>query len=394
MKIVEVLLSLVQGDIAGGVAHREPIGKPLDCFPEFRRGRGIGPATSKPRRLKQWFLRIETDEGPYGEFGPVPEGVALLVRDQLARYVKGRDPLDIATVHGMLVRGCAHARSGLLRHAIGVVDCALWDLRGRALNRPAADWDGKAVRRRVPVYAQLKGLSQHPEYLEKELREVLAEGYRALKVFLNHGPWDGAAGVEYNRRVVETVRAIVGPEVRIAVDAWQSWDYEFAAQMVRALTPLDMAWLEEPLPTDDFAGYAALRRLGGVPIAAGEHLGNPLEFRNFLSAGCVDIVQPDVVWCGGLTDFFAIVEVAQSFGVPVYPHVSWLHPTLHAAARVSEGVVPMMEYPFFPDQFDAVALLRQVPRAVGGEVELPDVPGLGMDPDTCRTAVASQPICA
>jgi L-alanine-DL-glutamate epimerase-like enolase superfamily enzyme len=120
---------------------------------------------------------------------------------------------------------------------------------------------------------------------------------------------------------VAAVREIIGPRRLLMIDANQLWDLPAARRAVRALAPYDIFWLEEPLPAEDFRGYAALRQAIDIPLAAGESLYTEAQFRELLLAGAIDFIQPNVCRVGGITPFLRIARLARQFSIPVMPHL-------------------------------------------------------------------------
>lgn len=383
MKITGVNFVRVQGTVpAGEVMHREPLGSPLDEMGPRPRIRGVVPRVSQhPRKVDQLFLRLQTDAHLVGQIGPVSPDIAVLIETHLVKRILGVTFDDPARLWDLMYRGSPHGRSGLLLHAISIVDCAVWDLLGKAHGKPVWRLLGEAMRPVVAAYAQTKGLSHHPEHLPRQIHALVDAGWTRLKLFLNHGPCDGEAGVEANVAVVKLAKDVVGSEVQIAVDAWRCWNFDFALRMARALEPLGIAWIEEPLMPELIEDYAELRRRSPVPIAAGEHHYGRWEYQTLLMAGAVDILQPDVTWCGGLTEFQRIAANAAAVGVAVYPHTHLLAPSVHAVAAGPAAASALVEFPVFADRFDAQHFLRHPVVASKGEIKLPSAPGLGMELD-------------
>ncbi|GAA2459771.1 mandelate racemase/muconate lactonizing enzyme family protein [Actinomadura vinacea] len=203
-------------------------------------------------------------------------------------------------------------RGGLVTTALAAVDLALWDLRAAEHGLT-----GTLGRRRdaVPVYGS--GVNRHYsiEELVAQAERWAAQGRTAAKIKV--GLDDLGADVER----VAAVRAVLGPDARLMVDANQLWDLPRALRAIEALAPYDLYWVEEPLPAADVGAYARLRASVDVPIALGENTYTTYQFRDLLAVGACDIVQPNVVRVGGVTPFLRIVELARTFDVPAYPHL-------------------------------------------------------------------------
>jgi L-rhamnonate dehydratase len=393
MKIADVRVVEVTGRARyTGLHHAESIGSPLHAFAEGRARRaprGLPPVDPGPREapLRQLFLEIESDDGHVGRCGPLapaPDELAFLLLRRHAPDLRGRDPRAIAEIEAWLLASFAHGRTGLGAIARSAIDLALWDLRGIAEGQPVWRLLGAADHGPLPAYAALKGVSQHPAALAAVAREQVARGFRLLKVYCNHGPWDGDAGLEHNENLARTLRDAVGPEVGLAFDCWQSWDVPFTRKMLRRIERFGPAWLEEPLPDREFAAYAALRRETRVPLALGEHLYCAEEFAAALDAGAADFLQPDVCWAGGLTAAARLVSLAAARHVPLLFHTHALKPTVAAVALGRPAICPWIEWPAIPEQYPNEHFLASPTSLQGGAVALPTTPGLDMELDPAR----------
>ena len=218
---------------------------------------------------------------------------------------------------------------------------------------------------------------------EHSLAWFLELGFKAVKVFLRHGPESGLEGLRRDEELVARAREQVGPDVELMVDAWMSLDVEYAVRLAEALRPYRVKWLEDALLPEDLDGYARLRqRLPGVTLASGEHWYTIHPFAQAASQGLVDILQPDALWCGGITASVRICHLAEAYGLTVvghagmnYPygqHLALAMPAIHWGER-SEGVAP----PGVPLE-EMVALPGTVPIK-DGYVRPTDAPGFGIE---------------
>jgi L-alanine-DL-glutamate epimerase-like enolase superfamily enzyme len=333
-----------------------------------------------PRTKQEATLVIvHTDEGLEG----YASGDALPDRELLERLLVGVDPLRTELVHELCETvDLHHGRPW-------TVEAAVWDLVGRALDTPCWQLLGGRSER-------LLAYASNAELLPAEQRvsRVLAlrdAGIRAVKLRFHHTDWrqDVAA--------VEAVRDAVGPELELLVDANQGWrmpgdleprwDVATAAQCARALEPLGVYWLEEPLRTDDVEGYRALRGRTDLRLAAGEMVRSPQEARDLVVHGGVDVIQTDVVLAGGFVGCRRVAALAALHGRAWSPH-TWsngygLVVNLHLALAVS--TCPFVEVPFDPPGLPAERrdwlLPEPVPIAGDGTIAPPGGPGLGVTPD-------------
>jgi L-alanine-DL-glutamate epimerase-like enolase superfamily enzyme len=222
---------------------------------------------------------------------------------------------------------------GITTLAMAAIDIALWDLRGKAAGLSLPDLIGRQ-RDRVPAYAS--GVNRHLtlEELTERTSQQVAAGHTRFK--LKVGLPDLATDLER----VAAVRRVIGPQRLLMVDANQLWDLPAARRAARALSAYDIFWLEEPLPAEDFRGYADLRRSIDIPVAAGECLYTESQFRELLLAGGIDFVQPNVCRVGGITPFLRIARLARQFSVPVMPH---LLPDISGQLAMSLPLQPFVE---------------------------------------------------
>jgi L-alanine-DL-glutamate epimerase-like enolase superfamily enzyme len=348
---------------------------------------------------------VALDPPFHAAWDPVPrarsEAALVIVRadDGTAGYASGDELPDAALLQRLLV-GLDPRRTEVVRELCETVDfhggrpwiveVAVWDLAARALGEPL--WRLLGGRsERLLAYASSGELVEPAERARRALalRDV---GVRAVKIRFHHADWrDDLA-------VVEAVRDAVGGDVELMVDAnhgWRMagdrerpWDVADAIQCARALEPLGVYWLEEPLPTTDVEGYARLRAGTSLRIAAGEMVRSLHEARELVLRGGVDVVQPDVVLAGGMAGCRRIAALADLCGRMFTPH-TWsnglgLVANLHIALAVS--TCPYVEVPLDPpgwsaDRRDWLLGGPVVAIAADGSVTPPPGPGLGVTPD-------------
>lgn len=203
---------------------------------------------------------------------------------------------------------------GLTTMAMAALDIALWDARGKALDRSLVDLLGRR-RHSVPVYGSGVNLHYPLDELVDQARRWVAAGCSAVKIKV------GRDDLDEDVERVAAVRAVIGDRRRLMVDANQRWDLPTAVRAVRRLAAYDPAWVEEPLLSDDVPAYARLRASVDIPVACGENAYTVHQFRDLLVAGACDVTQPNIVRVGGITPFRRIADLAATFGVPVMPHL-------------------------------------------------------------------------
>jgi L-alanine-DL-glutamate epimerase-like enolase superfamily enzyme len=261
--------------------------------------------------------------------------------------------------------------------AVSAIDCALWDLKGKAWGQPVYRLLGGPTRPAVPAYASMLGFSVEPEQAAATALEYAAMGFRAQKWFFRHGPADGEAGKARNLAMATAVRAAVGPEYTLMFDAFMGWDAIYAVEMVRALEPVRPFWMEEPVPPERVGALRKIRQSAAVPVATGEHIYTRWQTKELLVNEAVDFLQNDPDWTGGITELTKVVALASSFEVPVVAHGHSLLPALHVAGAQSPSAVPFVEF-LIRYQEVKQCLHTPIRRPENGAIALPQEPGLGL----------------
>ena len=332
-------------------------------------------------------VEVTTDAGVTGmgfanappRMGPI---IAQLVDGVLGPAAIGADPRLTAELWRRLQGETIPRRGGdgIARYAIAALDMAFWDIRGKAADQPVSALLGEQ-RRLVPTYANC---AHHmaPDALAERAASYVAKGHRALKI-------RGTRGYVTPREATERVRSVreaIGPDVRLMVDVNGSWDVDTAVQQLKAWEPYDVYWLEEPVPPQDIPGYARVRaRAGSTYIVGGEQHVGLAEFRTLVEDGGVDIVQPNAMITGGITDWLRIHAYATSMNVPVSP---WNLQNVHIHLAAGLPNVMWIEY-FMADNallefqtqlFAGVAFAEEVTED-GVFLVAPTAPGLGLGLD-------------
>jgi L-rhamnonate dehydratase len=349
-----------------------------------------------PQARRKWMgpvgdviVEVETDEGIIGiGHGNWATGaIKTIIDETLSKLVIGEDPRQREKLWDILYRATIpFGRKGAAIEAISAIDLALWDIAGKEADKPVYELLGGPVTDEIPCYAS----NLHPvdyDKLEQEALDYAEKGFDAMKLRFRYGPDAGRQGMKKNEKIVETVRNAVGDEIEIAGDAYMGWSVKYATKMVKRLEPYDMAWVEEPVIPDDIDGYAEVREAAPMPISGGEHEFTRWGHKELLEREAVDILQPDVHRCGGLTELQRIDAMASARDVPVIPH-SGTNPHLHFIAASTNA--PMAEYfpipEWYRDQEDedsdstyADAIYANPPQANDGTIPLPDSVGLSTE---------------
>jgi D-galactarolactone cycloisomerase len=358
-----------------------PLVYPLDD------GMGYGSARGTVTQRTSTLVRVETADGEVGwgeSFGP-PRTMATLIDELLADVVVGMDPWDVETLCDRNYAGLYHFGSrGLIQSGISGIDVALWDLIGRSTGTAVSRLLGGRSRDRVTPYASTMYITEWGQSPAEPIEDAAAEGFEAAKIKIGRG-------IEDDVERVRTAREILGDDAALMVDCNGNYRSTQARRLAAAIEPYDVAWIEEPLPPEDVSGYRELRESVSVPLAAGEASYGRFEFRDLMEDRAIDVVQPDVCKCGGLSEARFVGKLATTENVAVSPHV-WTGAIGLAASLQFAGT--LSSYPHatnVPDPF-----LFEVDRAdnalreelltdpldvTGGELSIPDEPGLGVTPD-------------
>lgn len=342
-------------------------------------------------RRSATLVEVATDSGLTGWGEAFAQGLeppqiaAAVIEHALRPLVLGANPLDIEVLwHRMYHQTRDYGRKGSVIAAISAVDIALWDLAGRHYGEPVHRLLGGAFRDRVQPYAtgfyRLRGQGEAPRLADEALAHFEA-GFRLMKVKLGYGVDDDIAVIR------AVARAIEGRGVTLMVDTNHAYGRAEALRLGYVLDELDLRWYEEPVAPEDIDGYCELRARLRTPIAGGENEHTLHGFRELLGRHAVDIAQPDVGSCGGLTAARHIVALAQANGIEVNPHV-WgsavaqaasLH--LIAALPVAHHSVfarpPVLEYDRSSHPFRRELVTEPIEMA-DGAVPVPQGPGLGI----------------
>ncbi|MDQ3161804.1 MAG: mandelate racemase/muconate lactonizing enzyme family protein [Actinomycetota bacterium] len=336
-------------------------------------------------------ILVHTDEGitGIGEVDSAPDAVQALVQQRgshavatsLRDILVGQDPLDVEGLWDRMYRGVIYVgRRGIAIHAISGIDIALWDLKGKALGKPVCELLGEPVRDRVRAYASMLMPDTTEETAERvgALRE---QGFTAVK--LGWGPL--GQDPEHDVRLAASAKEAGGDGVEIMIDAGLGYvaDAATAIGVARELEQLGVFWLEEPFEPDEYEAYAELADAVELPIAAGEQDATRWGFRELIERGHVDLIQPDVTRCGGITETMRIAQLAHERGVGTVPH-AWKSGIIKAASLHVNAVLPealFQEYCVAETEINTKLTRQRLLLEPDGCVAVPTAPGLGIDLD-------------
>lgn len=335
-------------------------------------GTGVGIMPTAWKSLEFALIRLEDELGNVGwgeGFGYFTVDATKAIIDRLILpSLIGQTIEDIAAWNQQTQRSIhMFGRYGITIFAIGGVDMALWDLAAKRAGKPLYQLLGSGIRREIPFYASMV------RYGTKELasdvcQQVIDAGFNSIKLH------------EIDLDIIEACRAVAGPEKNICVDVNCAWSPEFVQQHQARLEAIGLTWLEEPVyPPEDFKSLSSLRG-GALKISAGENWTTAFQFKQALEAGAVDILQPSVTKVGGISEFQAIIRLAEQYSATLMPHSPYFGPgffaSLHLAA--AHDSVEALEYNFVKPE----AWLAEVEaHRHGDHIQVPQKAGLGFTPN-------------
>lgn len=337
------------------------------------------------------LVRIKTDNGLIG-WGEAfaqglepPEIAAAAITYAFKPLVLGGNPLDTSVLwHKMYAHSRDYGRKGSVVSAISAIDTALWDIAGQFYSQPIYQLLGGAQRHSVQPYAtgfyRTTGQNEASR-LAQEACEHRDAGFRAMKVKLGFGLRDDIA-------VMQAIHdALDDNDIELMVDTNHAYGRSEALQLGKALESFNIRWYEEPVVPEDIDGYKELRSNLNVPIAGGENEHTAYGFNQLFKHAALDIAQPDIGSCGGITAMRDIAAMAYANGVQVNPHV-WGAAVAQAASLQVIAALPVTNHSLFPTEpileYDRSAhpfrqqLVTTPWQIENGRVDIPSGPGLGI----------------
>jgi L-alanine-DL-glutamate epimerase-like enolase superfamily enzyme len=320
------------------------------------------------------LIRITTDSGleGLGAAYSYPDLVRIIIEKHIKPHLLGSDPLEIEALWEKMYQLTRwYGRKGVAISALGGLDIAFWDLRGKASGQPLYKLLG-GERNALPAYASGLFWQDDVSLLEKEAARHRNRGFRRVKMRLGRSE-------AYDMAAVEAARRGIASDGEVIVDGSHRFTLESAERMGKFLAAQKVFWFEEPFPPEDIDNYVALRPRLSIPLAAGENDFGVQGFRELLRAKALDIVQPDASRAGGITESMHIGRMAGQVGVRVAPH-TWsdavaLIANAHVVAALPNSVTVEIDQtgnPFIED------LLEEPLRIKDGLLYLSDEPGLGV----------------
>ena len=285
----------------------DEVANPMSRYPHVK--------PMRPLWFPKWegvWCKITLEDGTVG-YGGTGHGrvTAAVIEDHLGPQLVGQDVMAGDRLADMMFRMTQlYGSAGLASYAVSAVDIAAWDARGKLLDKPVYELLGGPQKEKIFCYATGNDVDWYQEL-----------GFRAFKLACPYGPADGLDGLRKNVEFIAKTREQIGDECELMLDCWMAFDVEYTVRLAEAIRPYRLKWMEEYLIPDDHDGHVAVRnRIPWQGLATGEHWYTTLPFQWATANRVVDIIQPDINWCGGITVAQKAAAAAQANGVSVILH--------------------------------------------------------------------------
>ena len=344
------------------------VANPMSKYPRYKRYR-----SSWMPKWENLFVKVTAEDGTWG-LGQTSYGrpVAAIIDDHFVRMLVSEDCFAVERIWDMMFRlSKPYGSLGLTSCAMSGVDLALWDLIGKIKNQPVYELLGGPVRDKLFAYTTGNDTDWQIEL-----------GFKAVKLACPYGPVDGLWGLKENEKLVAKTRELVGDDVEIMLDCYMAFDVDYTIRLAQRLKPYRLKWIEEFLIPEDIDGHVRVRNaVNWVSLAGGEHLYTRWPFKQIIEKGCLDIIQPDIFWVGGITECVKICHMADAAGLTVIFHGGGGNQYgLHLSAAMPN--TPWVEY-FLPS---APGVPLEESKSIKGEsipedsyITPNDGPGFGLE---------------
>ena len=332
------------------------------------------------------IVKITCSDGTYGwGEGYGPANILESGIEFLKAQVLGENPLHNEVIWNKMYRKTLDfARRGVLVASMSAIDIAIWDIKGKLLNQSVGSLLGGVQRKYVVPYATGMYFTEKDNLtkdFEVEAKLYLEKGFKAIKMKVGLGISKDVSNVKH-------LRSIIGYDIKLMIDSNHAYTYTEALELSKKLEKYEISWFEEPVSPEFYEQYAELRQKTTIPIAGGECEYLRFGFHQLLKNKSVDIIQPDICACGGLTEAKRIASLASTYGVDIVPH-TWgssigIHVALHFISNL-ESLPGRMFSPDFLLEFDQTenALREQLTfpklEMKNGKIQVPSSPGLGLE---------------
>lgn len=350
-------------------AEEAEVANPMSRFPKVKRHRSLW----LPQKWEEVWCKVTLEDGTWG-LGSTSNGrvTAAIIDDHLAPNLVGEDIFATDRLADMLFRMTKpYGSTGLAAYAVSAVDLAIWDALGKAQEQPVYRLLGGPHKEKLFCYATGNDVDWYMEL-----------GFQAFKLACPYGPADGLDGLRKNEELVAKTRELIGDQRELMLDCWMAFDVEYAVRLAETLRPYRLKWIEECLLSEDFDAHVALRqRLPWQTLTTGEHWYTHVPFQWAANHKVVDILQPDLNWCGGVGVARKIAAAADGAGLSVILHAGGRNP-FGQHYSYAMPAVPWLECfvgtaPGVP--FEQAPRLPGQPIPVDGWLTPSDAPGFGLE---------------
>lgn len=362
--------------------------KEVKVYPvSYKLKRPFASATGWKYTRSMVFVEIISDEGlsGWGETrAPLISTVNCIEKD-IVPYIVGKNPLDVKVIWEQLQ---ILKMKGIPIRCISCIDMALWDLKGKILGISLCNMLGGCFNKEIQPYATAFFCYEDEfgsfQSLEREAKNILSLGFKYIKMKIGFG-------VDYDIKKISRLRKIIGNDFPVMVDANQSYDFLSILKLSNILKDLKVQWIEEPLPWISISEYKELGDRLNIPLAGGEQESTQLGFFEVMKQRAVQIIQPDIYVCGGITPLIHIMSLAKAFGIYFSPH------TFGSIIGLSAAIQLIASFSYYPRwvtinrpillEWDAVEnnlrdkILKKGPKIINGKVIVSEEPGLGVEID-------------
>ena len=332
------------------------------------------------------ILTVETDEGivGYGEVDTAPY-VGKAVVDAymshgtcygLREVVVGADPFDYEQIwNDMWAKTYYYGRTGPVMHVMSGIDMAIWDIMGKVVKKPVHKLLGGSYTDKVRPYASAL-MPETTDEVKRLVEKCVTQGYTAVK--LGWGPL--GFDVHFDIELIKTAKKAAGDKVEIMIDIGKRYRLKESIYVAKALEQLNIYWLEEPLPAEDYLGYKRLTESTTMRIATGEEESGRLAFKRLIDESHIDIVQPDMSRCGGLTEAKKIATMTMDNNILCVPHAFKTGVLVAASIQFIAATpnAPFLEFSITESAIRKELLVDPFVQK-NGFVDVPQKPGLGIE---------------
>ena len=289
-----------------GWGLQDEVANPMSRYPQVKRHRSLWLP-----KFEGAYVQVTAENDAWG-LGPLwPAAPLAPIIDHFDQQLFGQDVFAIERAADMMFRMTkSYGTPGLASYAISAVDLALWDLKGKILGQPVYSLLGGPAREKIFCYCTGNDVDWYQEL-----------GFKAFKLACPYGPADGLDGLRKNEEFVAKTRKKIGDECELMLDCWMAFDVEYTVRLAEVLRPYHLKWMEECLIPEDLDGHIRLReRLPWQTLSTGEHWYTHYTFQWAIQHKVVDILQPDIAWCGGISTLQKVAAAADSAGTSVMLH--------------------------------------------------------------------------